>query len=164
MQSNSPKYHSWNFWFEWFGSSAKIQSFSKFHLLHFRIIMMKFARSSWENCRIWTVLRIQHVDGAFEEEGSVCHLQLLQGVVTCAITLIALESENNGKTNTVQKKIIKKITYTSWSANQNVFLLITGVVYGVPGSLIYSWQATVVSIQVSNNKSEHIMKAVKGYF
>lgn len=97
MQSSSPKYHPWNFWFGWFVSSAKIQSFRKFHLLHFRIIMMKFARSSWENFRIWMVLRIHHVDGAFEEEGSVCHLQLLQGVVTWTVMSIALQSVSNSK-------------------------------------------------------------------
>lgn len=97
MQSSSPKYHPWNFWFGWFVSLAKIQSFRKFHLLHFRIIMMKFARSSWENFRIWMVLRIHHVDGAFEEEGSVCHLQLLQGVVTWTVMSIALQSVSNSK-------------------------------------------------------------------
>lgn len=111
MQSNSPKYHTCNSWFGWFGSSAKTQSFSKFHLLHFRIIMMKFARSSWENCRIWTVLKIPHVDGAFEEEGSVSHLQLLQGGVTWATMLIALKSVNNGKPNKVLYKKKKKETH-----------------------------------------------------
>lgn len=97
MQNHSPKCHPHNFWFGWFASSAKAQSFRKLHLLHFRIIMMKFARSSWESFRIWMVLRIHHVDGAFEEEGSVCHLQLLQGVVTWAIMLVALQNVSNSK-------------------------------------------------------------------
>lgn len=44
------------------------------------------------------------MDGAFEEEGSVCHLQLLQGVVARAIMLIVLESVNSGKASVVHFK------------------------------------------------------------
>lgn len=43
------------------------------------------------------------MDGAFEEEGSVYHLQLLQGVVVRAIMLIVSESVNSGKTSIVYK-------------------------------------------------------------
>lgn len=111
MQKNSPKYHPRNFWFGRFASSAKIWSFRKFHLLHFRIIMMKFARSSWENFHIWTVLRIHHVDGAFEEEGSECHLQLLQGVVTWTIMVVALQSVSNSKEPHSYKKKRQLQTY-----------------------------------------------------
>lgn len=110
--------------------------------------MMKFVRSSWESYHIWTVLRIQHVDGVFEEEGSVCHLQLLQGVVTWTIMLVVLENLNNDKTSIEVFFILfclfcfsfkKKWTqYTLWSVNQKVFLLRTCAVYIAPGSKIYS--------------------------
>lgn len=43
------------------------------------------------------------MDGALEEEGSVCHLQLLQGMVNAVIMLIALETVNNHKTDIFKK-------------------------------------------------------------
>lgn len=58
----------------------------------------------------------------------------------------------------------KKITYTSWSVNQNVFLLIICLVCVVPGSRSYSSQIAVGGIQVSNYKSEQNMKPLQGYF
>jgi len=64
----------------------------------------------------------------------------------------------------VKQAYLKKITYTSWSVNQTIFLLIACVVYVVPGSLIYSLQAVVGDVQVSNYKSEQILKPVKRYF